>query len=79
MKYSRNITLLSGDGPLRKAAIKEGVKVIGTLGILEELYVYNHIDKQMYLECLIDLQGKNGGKVRLPADVLKERIKALKE
>lgn len=74
----REITLLSGDGPLRKAALKEGVNVIGTLGILEELYDDNHITKQQYLECLERLQEKNGGKVRLPAPILEERIEALK-
>ena len=29
----RGLTLLTGDGPLRKAAVAEGVKVVGTIGI----------------------------------------------
>ena len=41
---NRGIVLLSGDGPLRKAAEKEGVEVKGTLGILKELYDNLYID-----------------------------------
>lgn len=34
---NRGLTLLTGDGPLRKVAILEDVKVIGTIGLLDLL------------------------------------------
>lgn len=34
----RNIVLLPGDMALRKAATKEGVSIMGTLGVLGRLY-----------------------------------------
>ena len=34
----RNIILLTGDGALRKAAAQEGVAILGTLGILDQLW-----------------------------------------
>lgn len=34
----RKTTLVTGDGPLRRAAYQEGVKVRGTLGVLDELF-----------------------------------------
>ena len=75
----RNIVLLSGDGPLRKAAEKEGVRVRGTIGLLKELYEDRHIDKEEYLYCLQGLQSHNGGKVRLPVKILEDLIRQLTE
>lgn len=75
----RNIVLLSGDGPLRKAAEKEGVRVRGSIGLLKELYEDRHIDKEEYLYCLQGLQRHNGGKVRLPAKILEDLIRQLTE
>lgn len=46
------LTLLTGDGPLRKAAVAEGVKVVGTIGILDQLYVGNYIEDEEYSECI---------------------------
>ncbi len=70
----RNITLLSGDGSLRKAAQSEGVPVIGTIGILDQLYNGDYIAREEYLDCLKELQQYNGGKVRLPEKELEKRI-----
>lgn len=40
---NRSITLLTGDGALRKASRQEGVQVIGTLGIVDQLLMRNLI------------------------------------
>lgn len=66
--------LLTGDGSLRKAAQAEGVPVIGTIGILDQLYDGAYIEREEYLECLKRLQQYNGGKVRLPGKELEKRI-----
>ncbi len=73
----RDIVLLTGDGPLRKAAKEEGVKVKGTIGILDQLYEENYIDAMEYLQCLKTLQKYNGGRVRLPEKELEKRINNL--
>lgn len=73
---SRGLTLLSGDGPLRKAAIQEGVKVMGTIGLLDELYQQDLVEKEEYVFCLESLLQNNGGRVRLPGDELQKRIDA---
>ena len=39
----RNIVLLPGDMALRKAATKEGVSIMGTLGVLGRLYLYEKV------------------------------------
>lgn len=70
----RGITLMTGDGPLRKAAEQENVAVIGTIGVLDQLYEGNHIEKEEYIECLEKLLEHNGRKVRLPAKELQKRI-----
>lgn len=70
----RNITLLTGDGSLRKVAQAEGVSVIGTISILDQLYDGDYIVREEYLECLKRLQQYNGGKVRLPEKELEKRI-----
>lgn len=75
----RNITLLTGDGPLRKAAFQEGVKVLGTIGILDQLYQQELIPTEEYLNCLEDLERFNHFKVRLPSEELAMRIKKLKD
>ncbi len=73
----RNIVLLTGDGALRKAAKKEGVAVMGTIGILDQLYKEKHIETMDYLECLKKLQKYNGGRIRLPENELGRRISEL--
>lgn len=73
----RNITLLTGDGALRKAAQAEGVQYIGTIRILDLLYEGRLIDKSEYRYCLEELERQNGGKVRLPKNALRSRIDQL--
>lgn len=73
----RNITLMTGDGPLRKAAEQEDVPVIGTIGILDRLYEGGYIEKKEYLDCLIELLKNNGEKVRLPEKELLKRVETV--
>ena len=70
----RNITLLTGDQALRNAANNEGVSLIGTIGILDQLHDQELISTEEYVDSLKDLQAKNGTVVRLPACELSERI-----
>ena len=74
-KY-RNIPLLTGDNPLRKAATKEGVTVYGTIGLLDRLYEGDFINKLEYPFCLESfLEHKER---RLPAEELQKRINFLR-
>ncbi len=73
----RGIILMTGDGPLRKAAEKEGVPVMGTIGVLDQLYRDKYISENVYLDCLRQLKAYNGGKVRLPEKELDKRIEAI--
>lgn len=75
---SRHIVLLTGDKHLRIAAEKEGVVVIGTIGILDKLYEDRLIQQAEYKECLAYLDRLNGGVVRLPKNALKERLSKLR-
>ena len=70
----RNITLLTGDQALRNAARSEGIPLIGTIGILDQLHDQELISTEEYVDSLKDLQAKNGTVVRLPARELSERI-----
>lgn len=72
-KY-RGIVLLTGDGALRKAAMDERVVVIGTIGILDQLYNGKYIDKNEYEFCLLELLKYNGQEVRVPKEELKIRL-----
>lgn len=74
---NRGIVLLTGDGPLRKAAQAEGVRVMGTIGVLDQLYEGKLIEKQEYVHCLEKLMQYNGGKIRLPEKELKSRIEKI--
>ena len=69
----RGITLLTGDGPLRKAAEQENVTVLGTIGILDQLYEGAYIERAEYIDCLKELLENNGKKVRLPEKELEKR------
>ena len=51
----RGIILLTGDGPLRKAAKAEGVQVMGTIGVLDQLYKSEEINPEEYAYCLEEL------------------------
>ncbi len=70
----RGITLMTGDGPLRKAAEQEHVQVMGTIGVLDQLLKGNHIDKEEYTYCIKALLDINGDKVRLPEKELLKRV-----
>lgn len=68
----RNIPLLTGDMPLREAAKAEGVRVFGTIGLLDTLFYGGYISISEYLSCLEDfLKHKER---RLPAEELRRRI-----
>lgn len=73
----RGIALLTGDRGLRKAAKQEGVTVLGTIGILDQLFSGEYISAEEYRYCLAELQRNNGSAVRLPASELEKRLKKL--
>lgn len=70
----RGIILLTGDGALRRAAIQEGVEVMGSIKVLDLLQEHKLIEVPEYLFCLKEFKRLNGGKIRLPEDALQERI-----
>ncbi len=70
----RSFILLTGDGPLRKAAKLEGVQVMGTIGILDQLSEGQYICLDEFQYCIEELLKYNGGKVRLPENELKKRL-----
>lgn len=74
----RNLTLLTGDGPLRKAAKAEGVRLIGTIGILDRLLEGQYIDSGEFQYCIKELLKRNGGRVRLPESELRKRLQMKK-
>lgn len=58
--------------------LNEGnVAVMGTIGILDQLYDGAYIEREEYLECLKLLHRYNGRKVRLPEEELVKRIDTL--
>lgn len=65
---------MTGDGALRRAAIKEGVEVMGSIKILDLLLEGNLIDTTEYLYCLEEFERQNGNEIRLPQSALQERI-----
>lgn len=75
----REIILLTGDRALRKAAAREGVAVLGTIGVLDQLYEGRHISQAEYEYCLSELLKHNGGEIRLPSSELKARLESLKK
>ena len=72
---TRNIVLMTGDKRLRKAAAKEGVKLTGTIGVLDRLRDEGLVDYEEYHNCIKALDDVNGGIVRLPEDELRKRLK----
>jgi len=67
------------DAALRKAAAKEGVTLIGTLGILDQLFDGELIDKEEYRHCLQELKNNNGGQIRLPKGEIEYRLQKISE
>lgn len=75
---NRGIKLLTGDKAMRNAASIEGVKVIGTLGILDKLINENFIIEEEYAYCLSELKRLNGRNIRLPVEEIEKRMKRIK-
>ena len=75
----RQITLLTGDGALRKAAKQENVPVMGTLGILDQLWEQRYITAVEYKICLEELLKNNGGAIRLPSAEIRSRLEQFAE
>jgi predicted nucleic acid-binding protein len=73
----RSIPLLTGDGLMRKVAVREGVEVMGTLRILDDLFLGSYINPDRYREVLLKLKKENGKKVRLPKAEIERRIQSL--
>lgn len=71
---TRNITLMSGDGALRKAAHDEKVQVIRTIGILDRLFQSKKITAEEYRYCLEQLLENEGRLIRLPEQELRARL-----
>lgn len=69
----RQIPLLTGDNALRKAAQREKVQVIGTIGLLDRLFKGGYIEKMEYKECLEQLLIHK--ERRLPEEELKARLR----
>jgi len=70
----RGLVLMTGDAALRKAALSEGVSVMGTIGLLDKLYEDGKITSEEYRECLLLLVKVNGREVRLPMAELQNRL-----
>lgn len=73
----RNITLMTGDKALRLAAVQEGVQLIGTLGVLDQLWESKRMTQDEFASCLDNLLEHNGRKIRLPEKELKMRREQL--
>ena len=71
----RKIPLMTGDGPLRKAAQKENVEVFGTIGLLDKLYNGAYIDESEYQLCLEGLLSHK--ERRLPEVELQRRLRSI--
>ena len=74
---NRQITLLTGDGALRKAAQHEGVLFMGTIGILDQLWCQQRMNADELKLCLQRLLDNNGGAVRLPETEIRSRLEQL--
>lgn len=76
---NRQIILLTGDGALRKAVQQEGVAVMGTIAVLDQLHNEHLVTDAEYGTCLKDLMTNNGKLVRLPKAELESRLRKLGE
>ena len=74
----RGFTLLSGDKALRNAAQREKVSLLGTIGILDQLWDEDLINRIEYESVLKDFQAVNGSDRRLPANELEKRLNQLR-
>ncbi len=71
---TRDMILLTSDGPLRKAATTEGIEVHGTIWLVDELRKHEKISMQEYMTILNDLLSNCGKSIRLPVNELKKRL-----
>lgn len=71
---NRNIILLTGDKVLRKAAMAEGVSLMGSVGILDLLWKERKIEKEEYRSCLTAWLNPQEYGRRLPKNELQERL-----
>ncbi|HPQ48112.1 MAG TPA: hypothetical protein PLP30_12135 [Clostridia bacterium] len=71
---SRNLTLLTGDNNLRKAAYNVKVPVIGSIGILDKLYKTEAISRSRYIAILEKFLEKSQ-RLRLPEKEIQTRLK----
>ena len=69
---------MTGDGALRKAAMREKVKTIGTIGIFDQLMAGNYITEHEYKFYLQQLLKHNGREIRLPKSEINLRLQRLK-
>ena len=70
----RGIILLSGDGPLRKAAIKEKVEVHGTIWIVDRLAEEGRVSNSEYCSILQELLNHCGKDRFLPISEIQKRL-----
>ena len=72
---ARGWTLLTGDMPLRKAAIKEGVEVHGTIWVYDQLKAQGKVTEDEYENVINELiEAVRIGKCRLPiAELIKRK------
>lgn len=59
------------------SARRESVTVLGTLGILEQLFKGNYITTMVYKFCLQELKKYNGQEIRLPKSEIASRLSKL--
>ena len=78
---NRGIILLTGDLYLRKAALRENVQLLGSIGILDQLYQSSLISAKDYEDCLREFLSHSlaDDDVRLPINELQNRLKNLIE
>ena len=76
---NRSITLLSGDGALRKAAQAEGVPIRGTIWVFDELLSSELISEEEYVQAMLDLKSQQENGRRLPIRELDMRIQRFKK
>ena len=74
---NRHIILLTGDKALRRAALDEGVSLMGTLGILDLLWKERKIEEEEYRSCLTSWLNTQAYGRRLPKCELQERLRNL--
>lgn len=73
----RGYILLTGDRPLRTAAMAQQVEVHGTLWVVDELLQANCITQREYIAVLQSFLDDTSGKIRLPMAEIHRRIQQM--